>query len=315
VDAPEQSGAGSVAVAVLTYQRPDTLSALLPELVAQARRQGPAARVLLVDNDPGGGAEAAVRALGLDEVTYVHEPRPGIAPARNAALRAAAAFDTLVFIDDDETPEPDWLSSLVATHERLGGAAIAGPVLRTHEHEPAAWVRSARVMDRRRFPTGTPMDAAGTGNLLLDLHHVRRHGLTFDSGLIGGSDHLFTRSLRRTGGAIYWCDEAVVHEFVPRERLTAAWTMRRGYRSGTTTARVDVMLAPSTAARVQVRLRHLLGGLVRVIAATVRIGAGLLTRDADRQGEGAWTLARGAGLIGGSMGHRYSEYRPREPAG
>ncbi len=236
---------------MLTYQRPATLAALLPELARQARLQGPLARVIVVDNDPAGGAEEVVRSLGLAEVSYVHEPRPGIAAGRNAALRAAADLDILVFIDDDETPEQGWLAALLVTHDRLGGAAITGPVLRTLECEPAPWIRAARVFDRRRFPTGTPVEAAGTGNLLISLEHVRRHDLTFDDelGLAGGSDHLFTKQLRRTGGAIYWCDEAVVHEFVPRDRLTGAWTLRRGYRSGSTSVRVDLMLAGSAAAR------------------------------------------------------------------
>jgi succinoglycan biosynthesis protein ExoM len=313
VDVPEPCGARPIAIAVITYQRPEPLAALLPELARQARLQGPSARVIVVDNEPAGGAEATVRSLGLDEVSYVHEPRPGIAAARNAALREAADVDTIVFIDDDETPEADWLSALVAAHERLGGAAIAGPVLRRHEREPAPWVRSARVFERRRFPTGTSMEAAGTGNLLISLPHVRRHGLTFDDelGLAGGSDHLFTKRLRRTGGSIYWCDEAIVHEFVPSDRLTAAWTMRRGYRSGATAVRVDLMLAESAAARARVRVRNLAGGLARVVLGSGRVAAGLLTRDADRHGRGAWMAARGAGHVGGSVGHRYVEYRRR----
>ncbi len=317
MDEPEPGGARSVTIAVLTYQRPGQLATLLPELVRQAREQEPPAGVIVVDNDPAGSARQAVEALRLDEVAYLHEARPGIAMARNAALRAAADYDVLVFIDDDETPEPDWLSVMLGAHARLGGAAITGPVLRKHEHEPAPWVRAARVMDRRRFPTGTLMEAAGTGNLLLSLSHVRRHGITFDDelGIAGGSDHLFTKQLRRTGGAIYWCDEAVVHELVPGDRLTGRWTLRRGYRSGSATVRVDLMLADTAATRARVRIAALVGGLGRVVFGAARVGAGLVTANADRKGRGAWTAARGAGLVGGSVGHGYSEYRRRDPGG
>lgn len=295
-------------VAVLTFRRPRLLEPLLPELVRQARAHG--ARVVVVDNDPDAGARATVDALGLG-VTYVHEPAPGIAAGRNAALREASDADTLVFIDDDETPDPTWLGELLAAHARLGGAAVAGPVLRDHEVQPSAWVRAARVFDRRRMPTGTPLDAAGSGNLLVDMHHVRRHGLTFDDrlGLAGGSDHLFTRAIRRTGGSIHWCDEAVVREFVPKERLTGRWTMRRGHRSGSTSVRVELLLATGAGERSSVRVRALVGGLVRVVGGAARAALGVVMRRADHQGSGAWALARGTGMIGAALGHGYTEYR------
>jgi glycosyltransferase involved in cell wall biosynthesis len=296
---------------VLTYRRPEQLQALLPELRRQAVEQNPSAAIIVVDNDPSGSARPAVESLRLDGVQYVHEPQPGIAAARNAALRAASSFDALVFIDDDETPDPGWLSALLSAHGRLGGAAITGPVLRTYEQEPVAWVEAARVMDRKRLPTGTVMDAAATNNLLLSLPHVRRHGLTFDDelGLTGGSDSLFTRQIRRTGGSIYWCDEAVVREFVPRERLTGRWTLRRGYRAGNTAVTIDLKLAGAAPSRALVRVRALGGGLARVAVGGARALAGFVTRDADRTGLGAWLAARGAGHVGGALGHRYVEYR------
>ncbi|MCL3861294.1 glycosyltransferase family 2 protein [Actinotalea sp. K2] len=300
-----------VAVAVLTYQRPDVLGALLPELARQARVQVPPARVVVVDNDPGASARAAVEELDLPEVTFVHEPRPGIAAGRNAALREASDVDTLVFIDDDETPEGEWLSVMVDTHARLGGAALAGPVLRVHESPPASWVRAARVFDRRRMPTGTPLEAAGSGNLLLDMRHVRRHGLEFDDrlGLAGGSDHLFTKQIRQTDGQIYWCDEAVVSEFVPSDRLTGRWTLRRGHRSGTTSVLVELMLASTRGKAMTIRIRAISGGLARLLAGGGRVAWGLLTSNPEHQGRGAWTAARGTGLLAAAVGHTFVEYR------
>ncbi len=73
----------------------------------------PAIRVLVIDNDPAGSGEAVVSALDSDAVRYVHEPRPGIAAARNRALDEAASYDLLIFIDDDEWPNPTWLQSLL----------------------------------------------------------------------------------------------------------------------------------------------------------------------------------------------------------
>lgn len=303
-------------VAVLSYRRVELLRTLLPELARQARALPTAARVLVVDNDPLGLARVTVEQLGLPEVEYRHEPRPGIAAARNAAIDAAATASTLVFIDDDETPSGNWLASLVEAQGTHGGAAIAGSVVRTYETEPAQWIRAARVFDRYRLASGSPVEAASTANLLLDLNYVRQHGLRFDDrlGLSGGSDYLFTRQISASGGRIYWCDEAVVFDPVPASRLTARWTLQRGYRSGNSRAVVSVILAGRTIDQVRVRSHMIGGGLMRMAGGSARAAFGLATRSSTHEGQGAWTFVRGAGMIGGALGHRFVEYRRAQPA-
>src|SRR5689334_13154573 len=107
-----------VTIAVLTYRRPDDLAAILPMLVEQALRAPIPARVLVIDNDPGGGARAHLETLiaGGQPIRYVHEPEPGIAAARNRAIDETLDADLLVFIDDDERPVDGWLQALLDTH-------------------------------------------------------------------------------------------------------------------------------------------------------------------------------------------------------
>src|SRR5688572_28925452 len=95
-------------VAVLTYRRTELPPGLLTDLVAQAATITPAAEILVVDNDPDGGAADVVRRWADRGVRYVHEPRPGISAARNRALTESVAADVLVFFDDDERPCADW---------------------------------------------------------------------------------------------------------------------------------------------------------------------------------------------------------------
>lgn len=308
---PPTPVSATVAVAVLTYRREQAIVALLPELARQARLVEPPAAVVVVDNDPEASARDRITALGLPEVRYVHEPRPGIAAARNAGMDAAGDVDLLVFIDDDETPSERWLPLMLDAYRRLGGAAVAGRVIRSYEVEPEPWVRAARVFDRRQMPTGTVVEAASTANLLLDMHVVRDLGLRFDDslGISGGSDHLFTRQLSASGHRIHWCDEAVVEDPVPASRLTSHWTLQRGYRSGNTSIIVDRLLAPTPGARAKVRTRAAVGGAARVVAGGGRALVGMLTRSSDNRGKGMWTVVRGAGMVGGAIGHHYVEYR------
>ena len=300
----------SVLVAVLTYRRPADLAAALPALVDQVRPLGSRGRVLVVDNDPDGGAAGAVAAAG-DPVRYVHEPTPGIAAARNRALDEADGADVLVFIDDDERPSENWLADLLETYERVRPAAVVGPVVSEFEVYPEPWVDAGRFFDRRRLATGTAVTVAATNNLLLDMAWLRSTGLRFDGrfGLSGGSDTLFTRSVVRAGGAMVWCDEAVVVDVVPADRVTRRWVLQRAYRSGNSWSRTSTELAATAVERATSRAVCTARGTVRLGAGAGRWLVGIATRTPAHQAKGARTVMRGLGLVSGAWGSVYSEYR------
>jgi len=317
--ANDVDSAGGVVIAVLTYRRPEDISLALPRLAAQAETLDggplPAATVLVIDNDPAASARAAVQDIaatlrpGL--VRYAHEPRPGIAAARNRALADAGTAALLVFIDDDEVPSERWLSQLVELQRRSGAAAVVGPVISEYEHEPEPWIQAGRFFRRRRLATGTRLTVAATNNLLLDLRQIRALGLSFDErfGLSGGSDTLFTRQLVQQGGSMLWCDEAVVVDRVPASRLTRGWVLRRALRSGNSAARVNLELAAAAGPRLAARASSLASGSLRLLGGAARLGAGLLTGSVAHQAMGLRTAARGLGMASAAFGYVYSEYR------
>lgn len=301
----------TVTIAVLTYRRPDDLAELLPLLVALAASAAYRVGVTIVDNDPDAGAAAFVQDwAGRGPVRYVHEPRPGIAAARNRALDEASDAELLVFIDDDERPGPDWLADLLRVREREGCAAVVGPVVSRYAVEPDPWIAAGEFFRRRRLPTGTDVDVAATNNLLLDLGRVRAHGLRFDErfGLIGGEDTLFTRSLVAAGERLVWCDEAVVTDVVPPARLTRSWVLRRAFSSGNTAALVEAELHPGWSG-LRRRARRVGDGLVRAAGGGARAALGTVLASPAHQARGCRTAARGAGMISGAAGYRYGEYR------
>lgn len=316
VNVPARPGDGLV-IAVLTFRRPDDLAALLPLLHAQVTERAPGARILVVDNDPDAGAEpvvaaAAARSGGGDAgLRYVHEPRPGIAAARNRALDEADGARALIFIDDDERPHPGWLGALLDTSAEHGGPGVVGPVVSDFAVPLEPWVDRGGFFRRRRLPTGTPVTVAATNNLLLDLGSVRRAGLRFDGdlGLAGGSDTLFTRQLTAAAGPLVWCDEAVVTDVVPAARCTRSWVVRRQLRSGNSWSRTSLLLTRGALPRLVLRLRLAGLGLVRLAAGTARGGLGVVTRDVGRRANGVRNLARGLGLLMGAFGATYAEYR------
>ncbi|MCZ2817752.1 glycosyltransferase family 2 protein [Modestobacter sp. VKM Ac-2984] len=307
----------SVTVAVLTFRRPETLAALLPELVEQAAEVagGGGARVLVVDNDPAGSGRRIVEdavwtgspGVGVD---YVHEPTPGIAAGRNRALAESDGSEFLVFIDDDELPHPGWLRHLLATQRDSGAAAVAGTVTSRFPAPLPTWIAAGGFFDRRRLPTGTPLDVAATNNLLLHLPRVRAAGLRFDPafGLSGGEDTLFTRQLAAAGGALVWCAEAVVTDVVPVERARPEWVLRRAFSSGNSVTRVALVLARGRRGRLVARAQGWTAGGVRVLGGAARWALGVVTADVRHRARGARSAARGAGMLAGTVGHAYQEY-------
>ncbi|QGQ20151.1 glycosyltransferase [Cellulomonas sp. JZ18] len=306
-------------VAMLTYRRPEDLRVAVPAFLAATSRDG--AGLLVVDNDPAGSARAWVEGLRDPRVRYVHEPRPGIAAGRNRALDECADADVLVFVDDDERPEPGWWEALTACHRATGATGVVGAVVSEFVAEPEPWVRAGRFFERRRLRTGTDVDVAATNNLLLDVAAVRRLGVRFDErfGLSGGSDTLFTRDLVRRGGRLVWCDEAVVVDRVPPDRTTPGWVLRRARRSGNSASRAELVLAADAAERARVRARYLARGGLRVAGGGVRVVLGALRRDPVLRLVGRRNAARGRGMVAGALGHVVVEYgRPPEqgdPAG
>lgn len=297
----------TVVLAVLTYRRPGDLAAALPLLLAQAASVDPPAAVLVVDNDPDGGARGTVESF--PGVRYAHEPTPGIAAGRNRALDEAKE-DLLVFIDDDERPSPGWLAALLGTYERTRPTGVVGPVVSEFAAEPDPWIVAGGFFERRRPATGTEVQVAATNNLLLDLAAVRALGLRFDErfGLTGGSDTLFTRQLVRRGGRLVWCAEAGVVDVVPVERLTRRWVLRRAFRSGNGASVVEAELARGPAEQARVRARQVGQGLARIAGGALKVAAGHATGHLGRRASGARNLARGAGLVSGSFGHVFTEY-------
>lgn len=303
--------AGSLVVAVLTYKRPEDLAVALPRLLQQAGSVDVETSVLVVDNDPAASARGAVQNFASPLVRYVHEPRPGIAAARNRALSESSGHSLLVFIDDDEVPSEHWLRELLALYRASGAAAIVGPVISEYAVPPEPWIAEGKFFDRRRLTTGTALTVAATNNLFLDLRQVRGLDLAFDErfGLSGGSDTLFTRKLAASGGRMLWCDEAFVVDRVPESRLSRSWVLRRALRSGNSAVRVSLELSGHPLQRLATRFRSLASGALRMAGGTARFGAGLVTGSLSLRARGLRTLARGTGMASGAFGYVYSEYK------
>lgn len=300
-----------ITVAILTFRREHMLQSMVEAVARQCMELAADIGIVVVDNDPARSAEPIIQPLTEKyPLRYVSEPTPGIAVARNAALHAASESRILVFIDDDELPEPGWLRHLLTHWESARCEVVVGPQdFILPDPVPDTWVVASGLFDDIRHPTGSLRQGASSANLLLDLDFLREHHLTFDSrlGLAGGEDTLLAHQILAAGGRIEWCNEAIVTEPVPPERLTRKWMRQRVYRSGASWARAVIGTAPGRYGRWKARITIALRSLVRIVMSGVLIGYGLVRRDERRVAGNARTVYSLAGALSALVGARQIE--------
>jgi succinoglycan biosynthesis protein ExoM len=304
-----------IAVCVITYQRPEGLKRLLEGLAGLTfgKIGSPDLRIVVVDNDAAGSARVLYESLAPDfpwPLTYHVEPRRGIPFARNASVAAAGDADFLVFVDDDEVPEPGWIEELLRVQRATGADVVAGPALPYFDGAVPDWVVKSKFFERARFATGTAVAPAfvATNNVLVRrgvLEEVAQGGQVFDEryAMSGGSDtNLFMR-VHRAGHRMVWADGAVARDRIPASRARVSWILQRAYRFGNTLALCERDLDPSARtwlARIVKGGGHVVQGLLLLPLAVLGRHAlvGALRR-----------VCRGAGMLSGTLGLRYQEYR------
>jgi glycosyltransferase involved in cell wall biosynthesis len=254
-----------VSVIVATRNRAALLAKTLDALLGQ---DWPATRleVIVADNGSADGTRdvvcrAAARPFVCD-IRYLIVATPGKSHAVNAAL-ACAQGDLMAFTDDDVQPEPAWVRSLAAAFERESIDFVAGRVKPIWETAPPAWVSpalygvlavpdngaAAQVIDSDAgiLPIGANMAVRRTvierlGGLRVDLGKL-------DGSLRTGEDHEFFLRMLHAGFRGIYEPTAVVHHWVPAERLRPDYFRRWLYQNGRDVARLQTAF-PSTGKRV-----------------------------------------------------------------
>jgi succinoglycan biosynthesis protein ExoM len=242
-----------VAVCITTFRRREGLERVLRSLEKLTFRSEPApeVRVLVVDNAPEEGiaVEVASRMPSYRfPLNCISEPRTGLVYARNTGVKAALSGGAtwVAFLDDDETVHSAWLDELLSVARSYKADVVAGPVVPIFEVAPPGWILRGRFFDRPRPATGTTLPTTRGGNVLVSVKVLA--GLTtpfdLDFARTRGEDTLLFAQLASRGARIVWADEGVVDDWVPAERATVGWLLRRALEGGNTWALVERKLSP-----------------------------------------------------------------------
>jgi glycosyltransferase involved in cell wall biosynthesis len=223
-------------VVVCTRHRPELLARCLAAL---AVLDHPSYELLVVDNTAG---ERKVEQLALAfGAGYLCEPEEGLSRARNAGARAAQGA-IVAYIDDDAVAEPTWLGQHAAALEAPGVAATTGRILPTSLDAEASRVYAAaggedlgEVAFRVDSTTPEWFEMANFGGVGIGCNMAFRRelfaaGWGFRESLgpgagIPGEEHYAFFSLVRSGHAIAYLPDAIVHHDYPA--TIAAFRSRR----------------------------------------------------------------------------------------
>lgn len=300
----------NVAVCVVTFRRPGGLQRLLEGLAElQSLPPGVDVTVVVVDNDEAGSAHAFCQELRGSyrwPLLSIVEARRGIPHARNTAVRCAGGADFIAFIDDDEVPHEEWLSQLVLEQRARDADIVTGPVVPRFVASPPRWARRGKLFERPRYPTGTMLSVARTGNVLIrgELLRCREDPFDVRLALTGGSDSHFFMRMYREGRAIVWVDSALVYEWVPETRVRMGWMVRRAFRTGQTIYLRDRYLGGSGTGRAP-RLAKAMG---RIAQGAVILPLSLIAGQHVAV-KALMHISFGCGVVTAALGHRYEEYR------
>lgn len=244
----QDAGSIQAVVCIPTFRRPAWLARTLASVVAQ--ETGFPFAIVVVDNDAANpvGAACAEELLGAAGVPHAifTEGKQGNCHAINRAFAEAMQVfpkaEFLLMIDDDEMAMPGWLAAIVGTASRENADVVGGPVDREFEVPATAAVMQHPLFGSIDGPSREIDQIHGSGNCL-----IRRRvfdGLAsplFDIrfNFLGGGDMEFFTRCRKAGFRTWWCAEALIHEFVAGERVSARFLMKRSIRTGSINYVID----------------------------------------------------------------------------
>jgi len=300
-----------VSVLIPTFRRPDSFVRAVRSVFAQNGVKS--FEIIAVDNSPEGSALATFRQIEAEAPVpfrWAHEPKPGVAQARNAAIKLAQG-ELVAWLDDDEEASPDWLASLVAVRRDTGAQSVFGPVLARADHDAG----NAEFYERLYTRDGPANDgvcsrAYGIGNSLQP-RAMFDEPQPFDARADqrGGEDDALFAAWAEAGATFAWAGGARVIEHLSAERTHLAHGLKRAFAYGQGPCELAW-----AAGNLPVLARHMCVGAAQAIvygAASAVVIAGSTPR--------ALTLldraARGAGKVFWFCEQRfYGQAAARQPA-
>lgn len=301
----------NIAVCIPTYKRQSLLQQLVTTIFKCKIDTSliSLVNIIVVDNDENKSAEQIISNLNDNilpafNLTYFSYPIKGIANIRNELIRRAFSTNSeyIILIDDDEFVMEQWLNELILTIISNEADAARGPVLAYKNEEISKYVWY--WFKRERYPNNTKLTTLTTGNLILRRTSLEKYNIWFDQrfNFSGSEDGYFGIQLLKKGAKIYWAENAITYEVIPKSRGNLLWLTRRVYRTSST---FSYMLKLEheyfkISKKIMVSILYLVTGTIATLAIFTKL---------KNKYWGILKMAEGMGGLMGVLNITYKEYK------
>lgn len=246
-----QAGNTKISVIVCTYNRANLLAGCLESLVNQTLDKA-LYEVIIVDNNCTDATPQIAEGFVSRHQNFrvVKEKKQGLSHARNRGWIEARG-EYVAYLDDDAQATPEWceriLNAFATVHPKP--VAVGGKILPRYETAPPKWFaedleirtwgEEKGFLESKRAPYGF-----SGSNMALPKHILKKYGgFSPEYGMVGNKvrvgdeTELFLRIYQDY--PYFWYDpEIIVHHWVPRQKMTVMYCVRRAFHCGLSSAKL-----------------------------------------------------------------------------
>ena len=223
-----------ITICVATYKRPDLLKECLTKIDLLELPKQNKIFLIVVDNDVNETAKSTVGLFNKKynfPIHYFVESERGISSTRNRLIDESLKLKSslICFIDDDEFPKKNWLTSHLNALIKHNADVAAGPVIPIKDK-----TRLDLITYDTKFKTGHTPRHVAAGNVLFKSKLIKEQGLRFDPmyNFTGGEDfHFFDRSSSKQNKHV-WVADAIIYEHITAKRQTKKYLFFRHFTGG-----------------------------------------------------------------------------------
>ncbi len=230
-----------VSVVICCYR--DDRFELLQAAIGSAQRQTLPPHEVIVVVDHNDRLEQRVRAVCTDIIVLPNTEDKGPSGARNVGVKAATG-EIVAFLDDDAIAEPDWLLRLVEPYREPTVLGVGGGAVPRWEGDAPNWLPAEFYWVIGCTWRGLPVVPSNTRNFIGANMSFRRSAYLDVGGL---SSDFFVRdrainneetdlcirlTQRRPHGKLMFLPDVVVGHYVPNERTSVRYFLRRCWLEG-----------------------------------------------------------------------------------
>jgi len=231
-----------ITIVVTTRNRAQMLRKALESLTNLITEEKFSYEILVVDDGSTDDTAKVVKDISNKNskisIRWIYQEASGAGVARNKGIELSQG-EWLLFFDDDQLAEPDWLAELYKTAQKSGAMVVGGPRHLALPDSPPLELgpKSRRILGEQRFIRHPLKDWIFTGNIIVHRSLFPQLG-GFDNTFFPSTDRDFAGRVAAAGFPISYAPRAVVYHVIPESRIQRAYLRGICLRYGNTSARI-----------------------------------------------------------------------------